>query len=220
MGLSLRTAYRKLSSTDGYCRTRPVPDPLQFLRRRAKKYNLAKARFAATGGSAGACTLMGLAFHEGLADVKNNDPVLRESTRLVAIGPDNGQPTLDPATFRKWFNTKSFPEHPAMRAIYGIPGEGEIEWTRQLAARARAISPITHLTSEAPPCYMVYTAGDVPVDMSTRPGVWVHHPRLGMKLKEAMDKLGIECHVQYKDGPPVKGYRDQKDFLIQKLADK
>ena len=35
-----------------------------------------------------------------------------------------------------------------------------------------------------------------------------------------MDKLGIECHVQYKDGPAVKGYRDQQDFLIKKLTGK
>ena len=193
---------------------------LQFLRHHAKKYNLDKLRFAATGGSAGACTLMWLAFHKNLADAENSDPVLRESTRLVAIGPDNGQPTLDPATFRKWFNTENLPEHPAMRAIYGLPGEGKIKWTQKLSAHARDISPITHLTSEAPPCYMVYTAGDVPVDQSTRPGVWVHHPRLGIKLKEAMDKFGIECHVQYKGGPSVKGYRDQKDFLIRKLTGK
>ena len=193
---------------------------LQFLRHHAKKYNLDKARFAATGGSAGACTLMWLAFHKDLADAKNSDPVLRESTRLIAIGPDNGQPTLDPGTFRKWFNTESLPEHPAMRAIYGLPGEGEIKWTQKLASHARDISPITHLTSEAPPCYMVYTPGDVPVDQSTRPGVWVHHPRLGIKLKKEMDKLGVECHVQYKDSPQVVGYRDQKDFLINKLTGK
>jgi len=191
---------------------------LQFLRHHAGKYNLDKARFAATGGSAGACTLMWLAFHGDLADTKNSDPVLRESTRLVAIGPDNGQPTLDPATFRKWFNTDELTQHPALPAIYGLPGEGEIQWTEQLYARAREISPITHLTAAAPPCYMVYTTGDVPVDQDTRPGVWVHHPRLGLKLKEAMDKLGIECHVQYKDGPAVKDYRDQQDFIIQKLT--
>ena len=67
---------------------------------------------------------------------------------------------------------------------------------------------------------MVYTTGDVPVDMSTRPGVWVHHPRLGIKLKKEMDKLNVECHVQYKDSPQVVGYRDQKDFLIKKLTGK
>ncbi len=193
---------------------------LQFLRYHAKKYNLAKARFAATGGSAGACTLMWLAFHEDLSNPNYGDPVLLESTQLVAIGPDNGQPTLDPATFRKWFNTDKLPEHPAMRAIYGLSGEGKIEWTQQLAARARDISPITHLSTKAPPCFMVYTTGNVPVDQNTRPGVWVHHPHLGIKLKEAMDKLGIECHVQYKNGPPVKGYRDQQDFLIKKLTAK
>ena len=48
----------------------------------------------------------------------------------------------------------------------------------------------------------------------------MHHPRLGIRLKVAMDKLGIECHVQYKNGPKVKSYRDQQDFLIKKLTGK
>ena len=60
----------------------------------------------------------------------------------------------------------------------------------------------------------------MPVDQSTHPGMWVHHPRLGLKLKEAMDKLGIECHVQYKGGPIVKGYQDQVEFRIEKLTSK
>ena len=49
---------------------------------------------------------------------------------------------------------------------------------------------------------------------------WVHHPRLGIRLKVAMDKLGIECHVQYKDGPPIEGYGGANDFLVKKLSGK
>ena len=48
----------------------------------------------------------------------------------------------------------------------------------------------------------------------------MHHPRLGIKLKEAMDQLGIECHVQYKAGPPIKGYSGVNDFLVKKLTSK
>jgi hypothetical protein len=40
---------------------------------------------------------------------------------------------------------------------------------------------------------------------------------MGIKLKEAMDELGMECHLQYKDGPPVKEYKSHYDFIIRKL---
>jgi hypothetical protein len=40
----------------------------------------------------------------------------------------------------------------------------------------------------------------------------------GIKLKEAMDVyLGMECYLEYKDGPPVTEYESQQDFIIRKL---
>ncbi len=63
-------------------------------------------------------------------------------------------------------------------------------------------------------------AANTPVTAQSPPNEWVHHPRLGLKLKQAMDKLGIECHVQYKGGPPIKAYRGVNDFLVKKLTGK
>src|SRR5262249_56031473 len=67
----------------------PVKGPLhdaaraiQFIRSKAKEWNLDKQRLAATGGSAGACSSLWLAFHDDLADPKSDDPVSRESTRM------------------------------------------------------------------------------------------------------------------------------------------
>ena len=193
---------------------------LQFLRHHAKKYNLDKTRFAATGGSAGACILMWLGFHDDLADPDNPDPIKRESTRLIALAPSGGQPTLSPVTFRKWFGVKNLTPHPAMRAIFGLRGEGVIEWTPELTERARISSPITYLTRDDPPCYQTYSSSDTPVTALSSPNKWVHHPRLGIKLKEAMDKLDIECHVQYKGGRPIPAYRGVNDFLVKKLTGK
>ena len=64
------------------------------------------------------------------------------------------------------------------------------------------------------------STGVPPRRSSKRSNEWVHHPRLGIRLKVAMDKLGIECHVQYKDGPPIEGYGGANDFLVKKLTGK
>ncbi|MGB0581475.1 MAG: alpha/beta hydrolase, partial [Limisphaerales bacterium] len=59
---------------------------VQFLRSKAKEWNIDPQRIACYGGSAGAGISMWLGFHEDLADPDNEDPVLRQSTRITAIG--------------------------------------------------------------------------------------------------------------------------------------
>ena len=64
---------------------------------------------------------------------------------------------------------------------------------------------------------MTYGRGDVPVDNTTNPGTWVHHVRLGLKLKEAMDAIGLECVVTSPEHKDAK-YSGMSEFLIEKLA--
>src|SRR5262249_61449998 len=58
---------------------------VQFLRSKAKDWNLDPKQVAATGGSAGAGISLWLAFHDDLADPQSKDPVLRQSTRLTFV---------------------------------------------------------------------------------------------------------------------------------------
>ena len=43
------------------------------------------------------------------------------------------------------------------------------------------------------------------------------HSVMGFKLQDAMEKLGLECHVEYKGGPKISDFSSQHDFLIKKL---
>jgi acetyl esterase/lipase len=190
---------------------------VQFLRHHAERYRLDAERFAATGGSAGGCMSLWLAFHDDLADSTAEDPVRRHSTRLVAAGPNGGQSSVHQPTLETWFEVPSLREHPALRPLFGLPAEGEVAWTGELDALARDASPITHLTRDDPPVYMTYGAYE-PVTPETEPGVWVHHPLLGIKLKEAMDRLSIECHVEYAGGEKPRDYASQTVFLVTKLT--
>jgi hypothetical protein len=80
-------------------------------------------------------------------------------------------------------------------AAVGLPAEGTMEWTEQLDAAMRDASPITHLSADDPPIYLRF-GPDRPVNRESAPGVWVHHPMMGVKLKEAMAAQGLECHEE------------------------
>ena len=207
--------------TDGGKHPYPIPmhdgaRALQFLRYHAKEYNLDKTRIASTGGSAGGCMTLWLGLHEDLADPDNEDPVLRESTRLTAMAPSGAQSSLHLPTLCQWFGVTSLVEHGGGRPLFGIPAEGEIVITPELEELVLDASPITHLTKDDPPVYLTYGANR-PVTEKSSAGLWVHHPIMGIKLKEAMDEIGLEAHVQYKGGPKIKGYDNQVDFLLKKL---
>jgi hypothetical protein len=72
---------------------------LQFLRYHAGSLNIDPAQVASYGVSAGASTSLWLGTHDDLADPDNRDPVLRESSRLQAVGAIYTQSTLN---FLRW----------------------------------------------------------------------------------------------------------------------
>src|SRR5262245_59890362 len=75
---------------------------LQTIRSKAKEWNLDPTRVGATGGSAGACTSLLLAYHPDLADPKSSDPIARQSSRLAAAAVNGAQTSLDPKELRQW----------------------------------------------------------------------------------------------------------------------
>jgi acetyl esterase/lipase len=189
---------------------------LQFLRYNASKYKLDKTRFAATGGSAGGCMLMWLGFHPDLAQADHSDPVLRESSRLQVLAPRGGQTSVHGPTILEWFGVKSL-NISKREGIVQNSSELKQPSDKELALSLDA-SPITHLTPDDPPIYLFYGGANDPVNEETPWGKWVHHPLLGIKLHEAMAVYqGMECYLEYRDGPPVQEYDSQQDFIIHKL---
>jgi para-nitrobenzyl esterase len=68
---------------------------LQFMRYHFASLNLDPERVAAFGVSAGAGASLWLGTHDDMADPDSGDPVLRESTRLKAVGAIATQSTYD-----------------------------------------------------------------------------------------------------------------------------
>lgn len=169
---------------------------IQFARLHAKEWNIDPARIGAIGGSAGAGTSLWIGFHDDLAKPEDPDPVLRQSTRLACMAVMGAQSTYDPHVIREWVGDAAA-RHPALEGFYGIK-TSEIE-TEGARAKFREMSPITYLTKDDPAVYAFYNEPRGPVAADARPGTGIHHINFGLKLKEQMDKLGVECTVRHSD---------------------
>jgi len=188
---------------------------IQFLRTKAAEWNLDPKRFAAGGGSAGSGISQWLGFHEDLAEPESDDPVKRQSTRLSCVFPINMQSTYDPRDIAKIVPGKAY-EHPALVPFFGRPegwnwDTGEID--AALDAMLKDASPINHLSKDDPPAYALAYAG------AETPGN-IHHPNFARHLKEAMDKLGIECVLRMdKDFESMAAaHADMVEFLKKQFG--
>ena len=189
---------------------------LQTIRSKAKEWNIDSKRVACFGGSAGTGISLWLAFHDDLADPESDDPVARESTRIVAAATSGGQSTYDMRTFREWFGVPNLKPHGALYDFYAVknPKDWESERVRKLMHDA---SPISHLDKDDKvSVFMTYSGTNTPVDENTSEGAWVHHVLLGLKLKEAMDELDLDCTVVDRENRSKK-YSNSNDFIIQNL---
>jgi acetyl esterase len=185
---------------------------IQFARSKAKDWNIDPTRVGATGGSAGAGTSLWIGFHDDLADPKSDDPVLRQSTRLTCMAVMGAQSSYDPRVIREWVG-EAAAKHPAIEGFYGLKKD-ELDSPKAHKLYEEA-SPITYLTRDDPPVYAFYNeARQLPKD--ARPGDGIHHINFGLKLKEQMDKLGIECTVRHQDegANPLK---ETVEFFVKHL---
>ncbi|MDO8540619.1 MAG: alpha/beta hydrolase [Opitutaceae bacterium] len=168
---------------------------IQFARTKAKEWNIDPKRIGATGGSAGAGTSLWIGFHDEMAVPKSADPVLRQSTRLTCMAVIGAQSSYDPRDITKWVGA-SAAEHPALLPFFGVkPEERDTPKAHKIYEAASAIN---YLTRDDPPVYAYYSEGRV-LPATAKAGQGIHHINFGLRLKERMDALGIECTVRHRD---------------------
>lgn len=190
---------------------------IQFIRHKAREWNLDPQKMAATGSSAGAGLSLWLAFHDDRADPNNDDPVLRQSTRLTCVSVINGQTSYDPRFIRTLLPGTDTYKHVRLAQLFAVDLDKLDDLPKEKYQLFELVSPINHVTNGDPPAQLLYTYNiDAPVkDLS----VGIHHPKFGQVLKERMDKLGIECHLKPKvriaDGAELTFGFIQKHFGLQ-----
>ncbi len=183
---------------------------IQFTRYHATEWNLDPRRVASTGGSAGAGTSLWIGFHDDLADPKSADPVLRQSTRLTCMAVNGAQSTYDPRVIKAWIGGRAH-EHPALEGFYGLTKD-ELD-TPQAHQRYEQAAPINYLTKEDPPVFAFYNEPKGPLPPDAKPGQGIHHINFGLKLKEKMDALSIECIIKHGEDYKGAGGNSTQDMV-------
>ena len=196
----------------------PVHDAaraVQFLRSRAKEWNLNKDRVAAMGGSAGACTTLWLAYHDDLVSPRSADPVLRESSRLCAGVGVAGQTSIDPEIIVPWVGENVMKHGMIWRAV-GATNQVEVKLRyAEYRDLYHEFSPINHVSAGDPPVFLLYSpATPLPAPDA---GTAIHHAALGIHLKAKADEIGVVCVMQYEEKPD-QGSKAASEFLLKQLT--
>jgi acetyl esterase/lipase len=193
---------------------------LQFVRSKAAEWNIDKQRIGASGGSAGACSSLYLAFHDDMSDLKSSDPIARESTRLWCAAVNGAQTTLDPQQMKEWTPNSRYGGH-----AFGFMPDPKDKATRDtqfaafLAAREEVLpwikkySPYEHVSKDDPAIYMFYSTAPALGQDQKDP---THTSNFGVKLEEKIKSVGGECELVYPGAPNVK-HATTQEYLIEKL---
>ncbi len=192
---------------------------LQFVRSKAKEWNIDKRRIGASGGSAGACSSLWLAFHAEMADRTSADPIARESTRLWCAAVTGAQTSLDPQQLKEWTPNSRYGGH-----AFGFmdPNDLKTRDTRfaeflahreELLPWIREYSPIEHVSSDDPPTFLSYGAAPALGQEQKDP---THTANYGVKLQEKCRQLKVPCELAYPDAPEVT-HNTATAYLIETL---
>lgn len=193
---------------------------LQFVRSKAAEWNIDKNRIGASGGSAGACSSLWLAFHPDLADPESDDPIARESTRLWCAAVRGAQTTLDPKQMKEWTPNSRYGGH-----AFGFDGDKEkklSQFDEFLAGRESILpwiaeySPYALVSDDDPPVHLFYSA---PPALGKDQKDPTHTSNFGVKLQEHCRDQHVDCELVYPGAEGV-AHETTTEYLIEKLTEK
>jgi acetyl esterase/lipase len=225
-GISVASVeYRFIPEATADGESPPVKGPLhdaahalQFIRSKATEWNLDKQRIAASGGSAGACTSLWLAFHPDLADPASSDAAARESTRLLCAAVTGAQTTLDPQQMVEWTPNSRYGGHAF--GFTGDPANKVSQFTEFLTKRETILpwiaeySPYALVTPDDPPVYLYYSG---PPALGKEEKDPTHTANFGVKLQEHCQAEGVTCELYY-PGATSAAHDSVLAYLLDKLG--
>jgi arylformamidase len=167
---------------------------IQFLRYKAKDFNINPLKVGLQGGSAGGCSALWILFHDDLADSLSSDPVARESSRIQGAIGQFPQTTIDPILLSEWIGEKAAIHPMIHKAVGAIDYDDLIKNYNQYKPLIDEFSPINHVDQEDPPLFLTY-----PSEMTLPPSTSaaaIHHRMLGIKLIEKAEAIGYKVNSE------------------------
>jgi hypothetical protein len=197
-----------------------VKRALQYIRYRSDDFNIDKNKIILAGNSAGAGTSLWIAFNNDLADAQNNDPVLRESTRVKGVVARETQASYNIED--RWVNdvfsdySVTWSEILAneignIRKIYGLSSSAEYESAAIDAYRVE-VDMLALMTADDPEIWINNTLRDVKHPYSA-PDISSHHAFHARALKERADRVGVKNVAYYGKSPIIYAHPSNESWI-------
>lgn len=194
---------------------------LQFVRSKAGEWNIDPTRIAACGGSAGACSSLWLNFHDDLADPQSDDPIARQSTRLLCAAVMGAQTTLDPKQMKEWTPNSKYGSHAFgifkanRKTKLGQDFETFLKKRDTIMDWINEYSPYANVTEDDPPVYLFYGA---PPAMGKDQKDPTHTANFGLGLRRRMREVQVECILNHPGTVKRLEHKTVAAYLIDRLT--
>jgi hypothetical protein len=194
---------------------------LQFIRYNNAELNIDKFRVGSYGGSAGGGSSIWLGFRDEMGDPSSNDPVLRESTRLQAVGHNNSQASYDPMVMEEIFDQVGvdfFSLTDVTETVfidYNITNLSELTTNQEVINMRKELDMLGWMTEDDPEFYVSnINEYVIPTDKNGA----VHHPLQGKTLDDQATTIGIVCNSFIPAIPAViQTSETLAEFMVRKL---
>lgn len=182
---------------------------LQYIRSRAKDFNIDKNKIVLTGSSAGAGTAAWLAFNNDMAEATSTDAVLKESTRVKAIAIKETQATYD---LTRWASDVfvdygvTFAQFkalygPLISQFYGLTNLNDFDSAANVAYRKK-VDMLDLLSADDPEMYIENI--NETVSPPTTLGIIQHHAFHAREIRERAVAAKV-ANIVYYGKPQVYG---------------
>ncbi|MBL9205333.1 MAG: alpha/beta hydrolase [Opitutaceae bacterium] len=176
---------------------------IQFVRHHAATYRIDPMRIACYGSSAGAGASLWIAFHPDLADPAQFDPVLRESSRIVAVAASNTQATYN---LKEWDSVVG-PNDPAWSggnpdretaAFYHVAQIEDLD----TADGKRLLADLSMLQLASPDDPPVWLVNQHPDGTVSNRSHYLHHPDHSRAIERRCREVGIPVTTFFGQAEP------------------
>jgi hypothetical protein len=190
---------------------------IQFIRSKAKEWNLDRDRMAAFGITSGGTMALWLAFRDDMADPRATDVVGRESTRLKAVAAHSPQFSYD---MLQWSDVIGVPYDkffPDAWTQLGLSSDADLRSDEGRELRT-LVDVRSFISRDDPPVYLFAPQpGGMPGDRVR----YLNHPVHARTLKISCDAMGVRAvlYTPGDGGQAPEGGNDEAvvAFLLKEL---